>query len=226
MQMNPKYSSIVALSFDAAGTLIRPVEKVGSVYARIAARHHLACDAGMLQAAFLAAFTEIRPPAPELYRADDGRTYWRAIVDRTFEQAGRVTVTDPLFESLYSHYANPAAWSLLPGVRETLALLVPAYRLAVLSNFDSRLIRILNGLGIGDSFGALLYSTAIGYDKPAPQAFHAVSETLGVRPQQILHIGDDPQRDWAGAIASGMQVYRLSPAHPLSALPSFLLSRG
>ena len=49
-----------------------------------------------------------------------------------------------------------------------------------------------------------LFSGAIRMEKPDPRAFRLLADRLGVEPGEILFIGDDVERDIAGATAAGM----------------------
>ena len=55
---------------------------------------------------------------------------------------------DALFAELYEHYGQASAWRLHDDTRENLHRLSGRFRLLVLSNFDRRLRRILEGLDI------------------------------------------------------------------------------
>ena len=44
----------------------------------------------------------------------------------------------------------------------------------------------------------------IGASKPHPDMFHAALERAGVEPEQIVHVGDNPEHDIQGARAVGM----------------------
>ncbi len=63
--------------------------------------------------------------------------------------------------------------------------------MAVVSNFDTRLRDILEGLGVLDLFDAVVVSAEVGAEKPNPVIFEAACEQLGVRPEEAVHIGDD-----------------------------------
>lgn len=53
--------------------------------------------------------------------------------------------------------------------------------------------------------GPVIVSAQIGAQKPSPQAFDALARALGVEPQAVAYVGDTPESDVAGALASGMQ---------------------
>ena len=51
---------------------------------------------------------------------------------------------------------------------------------------------------------------AVGALKPHRASFDALSEALGVPPEQIVHVGDREDVDVAGALAAGMRAWRLT----------------
>ncbi len=53
----------------------------------------------------------------------------------------------PLFEELYSHFAEPGVWALYPEALAVLDALHGSYRLAVVLNFDLRLYPVSRILG-------------------------------------------------------------------------------
>lgn len=50
---------------------------------------------------------------------------------------------------------------------------------------------------------AVMASYDIGWCKPEEQAFRTVQEAAGAEPPELLHIGDSPSTDVAGALAAG-----------------------
>ena len=65
-----------------------------------------------------------------------------------FQPLGRFSNLIDYFTELFSYFARPEAWTLYPDVVETLSVLQRrGLALDVISNFDSRLIGILEGLG-------------------------------------------------------------------------------
>ena len=54
-------------------------------------------------------------------------------------------------------------------------------------------------------FQASLNPQSFGSAKPDAAIFHAAADAAGCAPRQMLHVGDDPDLDVAGAIAAGAQ---------------------
>ena len=79
------------------------------------------------------------------------RDWWKQLVTAIFKPWGRFENFDAYFDELFAYFATPGAWSLYPEVLETLATLKKrGMILDVISNFDSRLVRILDGLSVAD----------------------------------------------------------------------------
>jgi putative hydrolase of the HAD superfamily len=223
--MHPRH-----LFFDAAGTLIKVKQPVGLTYAQIAASFHVRADPAVLDQAFRNAWHQTQqhgqPPSPT---PDGERNWWRQLVHRTFEQAlGQpppATTFEALFDALYRHYAHPQAWQLYPDVRPALEKLHTSFTLHVLSNFDPRLIPVLQGLGIHPFFQHIILSSEAGFRKPDPRLFaHALART-GATPAHSLHVGDEPEADIQGAQNAGFQTFHVQrPQNDLSHLCKKLLS--
>jgi REG-2-like HAD superfamily hydrolase len=77
-------------------------------------------------------------------------------------------------------------------------------RLAVISNWDYSLHRILRSRNLYDPFELVVASLEEGVEKPDPRLFHLTLERLGVQPSRALHVGDNPVDDVQGARAAGM----------------------
>ena len=202
-----------AIFFDAVGTLFQLSGTVGAHYALIGREVGLQLDADSLDRAFLAAWKRMpaRPPI-DGPREDDDKGWWRELVEMIFaDVAPNVTDLDRdnFFEVVYEHFAEAGVWELYPDVIETLESLWSRAGLAVVSNFDGRLRMILEQLGISKFFSYVFVSSEVGADKPDPEIFRRAVKFVGVEPRQILHIGDDAERDWKAAEAAGLNVFRL-----------------
>jgi putative hydrolase of the HAD superfamily len=59
--------------------------------------------------------------------------------------------------------------------------------------------------GVGRYFDAVVASCDIGAGKPDPAIFHAALAKLGVAASEALMVGNDAERDIAGAAAAGIE---------------------
>ncbi len=208
---------IKAVFFDAAGTLFETREPVGETYAAIAREYGVASSAQAVDAAFRRAFRAAAPLAfgrgrtPEELRWLE-REWWRGLVRETFSELGKFSDFDSYFEALFEFFAEPAHWIADPEAIPTLKALREQSRiLGVISNFDYRLYRILDGLDLARWFDSITISSEVGYAKPSAQLFEAALERHRLAPAQALHVGDSEHLDLAGASAAGMAAVLINP---------------
>lgn len=205
--------SLQALTFDAAGTLIRVAEPVGRTYAAFAARHGLQTAPDEVMRAFREIWKALSPPLYPVKEPplDDDRGWWRLLVGNVFckvlEEPPPESVLDALFADLYRHYARPDAWAVFEDVLPALDDLSRDHRLLVLSNFDRRLRGILQEHDLSRFFEKIIISSEVGASKPHPRMFHVAFEALGCKPEHCLHIGDDEKCDLEGARSCGMGAF-------------------
>jgi FMN phosphatase YigB (HAD superfamily) len=72
---------------------------------------------------------------------------------------------------------------------------------------------VLGREGLLDHFDGWAFSDETGHYKPAPHAFEAALTSLGVQPQEAMHVGDLRRTDVAGAAALGMRTVRYRGMH-------------
>lgn len=216
-----------AIFFDAAGTLIHLPESVGFHYAYVAESVGLRLDASALDAAFAECWRQT--PARQAIdgpREDDDKGWWRDLVIRVLDHVApdlEELDRDAFFEAAYSHFAEPGVWDLYPEVLDVLAALHGRFDLAVISNFDGRLRMILEHLSVSKFFSHVFLSSELGADKPDPEIFRRALRLSGTHPNETVHAGDDPERDWKGATDAGLPIFRLErPRNSLRDLPALL----
>ena len=79
----------------------------------------------------------------------------------------------------------------------------------IVSNFDSRLHGICEGLGLTERVDFVLASAEVGHAKPARAIFNAAIAAADAPPARVLMVGDSPVDDVQGARASGCQALLL-----------------
>jgi HAD superfamily hydrolase (TIGR01509 family) len=116
-----------------------------------------------------------------------------------FLGAGRpVTHADEAFEVFY---AERNRVKLYDEVEASLARLSKRYRLFALSNGNADLQRC----GIAHWFEGHITAISAGAAKPDARIFTRLLDEASVEAAQVLHIGDDPHLDVAGAAQAGLQ---------------------
>ena len=204
---------IRAILFDAAGTLFFLTKTVGDHYAYVGREVGLELDAQKLESAFHSAWQQMpRRPAIDGPRENDDKGWWREFVGRVFDQIAPSLSEldcDNFFEIAYEHFAEAGVWKLYPEVLDVLKQLRERFRLAVISNFDGRLRLILQNLGISKYFANVFISSELGADKPDPEIFRRALKLMHLNVKEVVHVGDDPERDWKAAKAAGLSVFQL-----------------
>jgi putative hydrolase of the HAD superfamily len=223
------FSEIVikAIFFDAVGTLFYLTKSVGHHYAFVGNEVGLKLDSIALERAFLAAWKRMPPrTAIDGPRENDDKGWWRELVDLVLEDVAPPLSEldrDNFFEVAYEHFAEAGVWEAYPEVVDVLKKLQPRFQLAVVSNFDGRLRMILEHLGISKFFSHIFVSSEIGADKPDPEIFRRALKFIGLAPDEVLHAGDDPVRDWQAASTAGLSIFELDrERNSLRDLPSIL----
>jgi putative hydrolase of the HAD superfamily len=204
---------IRAILFDAAGTLFFLTKTVGDHYALVGCEIGLRLDAGQLNRAFYKAWKQMAPrSAIDGPRENDDKGWWRELVNRVLDQ---VTPSlseldrDNFFEIAYEHFAEAGVWELYPEVVDVLEQLRHRFQLAVISNFDGRLRFILEQLGVSKYFRHIFISSELGADKPDPEIFRRALKLIDLNPNEVLHVGDESERDWKAAAEAGLLIFRL-----------------
>jgi putative hydrolase of the HAD superfamily len=193
-----KFAGIRAVTFDVGNTLIEAWPSVGHVYAEVAAAHgHRGMVPAELNRRFRAAFYAFEGPV-------NSKPDWARIVDATFAAWLPRPAIEKIFPDLYDRFAQPDAWKIYEDVEPALrALRERGLALGVISNWDDRLRPLLHALRLAERFDAIVISCETGASKPAPAIFAAAAKELGVPAAALLHVGDDWEKDVAGANAAG-----------------------
>ena len=201
--------------FDVAGTLIRVRDGVGAQYARVAGRFGVTVDPSPLEREFPRAFRAAPPMAfPGVATAaipDLEREVWRGIVRDVFAGAGVLTAFAPgafdaYFDTVYRHFEDASAWEVFPDVVPALtALGALGCTLGIVSNFDSRVLQILDGLSLAPWFASVTLSSQVGATKPDRAIFEQALARHGAQAARTLHVGDSPVEDFDGARAAGLR---------------------
>ena len=209
-----------AIFFDVAGTLIYLPVSVGEHYRNVAAAFGFTLQADALNKAFKGAWAAApeRSSVQNVAREDDDKGWWRDLVYQVLHQSRSLEDApsfdkEAYFEAVYAHFALPGVWNVYDDVRPTLtALRSQGLMLAVVSNFDQRLYKILEQLGLRDFFSKVIISSEVGAEKPNPIIFRKAMTALNVTADEVWHVGDDQTKD-GGASLLGMKVFHLHRPH-------------
>lgn len=149
----------------------------------------------------IAAMRELRMQvaAERLDLAHDFTRQRQLTLQQAFAACG---VDDAPVQALWEiYFAARNRVELYPDSLPALERIAARWPLASLTNGNADLERI----GIHAHFAHHVCARDSGVAKPDPRIFLAAAARLGVAPRQVLHVGDDPAMDIAGARDAGLR---------------------
>lgn len=115
-------------------------------------------------------------------------------------RSGGVDSETAALDALEVYFAARNRVALYDDVLPALATIAARVPLISLSNGNADLKRI----GIDAHFSASLSARELGVGKPSAAIFRAACARLDLAPEHVLHVGDDPELDVAGARDAGL----------------------
>jgi REG-2-like HAD superfamily hydrolase len=195
-----------ALLLDAGGTLIVERCSRAELYARTAGGHGLEVGAASTARAMAAAHAALPQRIGSDFRYTRG--WFRRFIEHVFasELGLERSRLAALAEDLFALFADPATYRVLPGALELCDdLQARDVRLAVVSNWSPALHGLLTGLGFASRVEFALVSAEQELEKPDPALFARALARLRIEPARAAHLGNDAERDAAGARAAGIE---------------------
>ncbi len=210
---------ITVVFFDLVGTLIKPRQPVGEQYSLLARRYGAAVDARAMEAAFHEAMRTAPGSTPgggslESTAAAE-RRWWEDLVRGVVASCGaaeleRPGVFEDYFGELYEHFTTADAWARYDDALPALdALAIQGIPTGLITNYDTRVYRVLDALGLASRLGSVTIPANAGASKPDRRIFAHALEAAGVAPADGLHVGDSLGDDYHGATAAGMSAVLL-----------------
>ena len=196
-------ANVKAVALDAYGTVINFTEPDFIVtMAEICDRQRLDADAADLWKRFLRASYLLRSENhhdPVYRRYDEA---WAIQFERVFQ---RLRLPGDAWAAALYLKDKLAAAPVFDEVPAVVAALRPHYRLSLLSNADDDFLTAClarNGL----QFDTVITSEQAQAIKPNPAIFLYLARRLGLPPDQILYVGDNPIPDVLGPRQAGLRV--------------------
>lgn len=112
----------------------------------------------------------------------------------------------PLFE--VPPYLNPAAPKLLRWLRDQNKLSGIICNTGLMPGTELR--RFLSKEGVAEYFDLMIFSDEVRIRKPDRRIFHLAARGLKVKPQEVVHVGDNLKSDVWGAKNAGLRAIYLS----------------
>lgn len=198
-----------AVFFDVGNTLLFPHPSVSEVCRQVLAAAGHVRDLSAIDALMpmVDAYYE------DMYRDDD--TFWTNENETSGVWVGMYSVlcrelglqdsAEDLARRVYEEFGDPARWRAYDDVEPAIRRLKAAgVMVGIISNWDSRLAQVLEGLGLALYLDTIVSSAEVGLHKPDPRIFELACDRLGVRPSEAAHVGDHHYADVVGATAVGM----------------------
>lgn len=196
---------------DALGTLVELEPPAPFLVAEIAERWQVEVSVAAAEAALAAEIGYYK--AHHLEGRDEGslaelRRRCAGVLHAALPAAAQRRI-DP--DELVAALLASLRFRAYPDVPAWLAVLRAAgLKLAVVSNWDVSLGEVLARVGIAELLDCVVTSAAVGAAKPDPAPFEVALECLGLRPEEVVHLGDSPDLDLPGAAAAGIEAVLIS----------------
>jgi putative hydrolase of the HAD superfamily len=182
------------------------------VYGRVLADDGARFSSDELREALTATWLAIQREKPgDRYGGVSGEAgFWRDFLERVRNILDGGTLSDRAFGLLTDHFRQPGVWAVYPDVIPALeALTARGLPLAIVSNWDSHLPRLLEQTGLAGFFRTVSVSAIEETGKPGAEIFRRTCERLGVPAADTLHVGDSLRDDFEGARGAGLQALLL-----------------
>ncbi len=198
-----------AVFFDAGHTLLYAHPDIGTVYSHATATFGIQLAPERFAETFVPVFKETTKIYAQTRTASDAQDLemWRDITRRIYDRLPSLSGIrfDTWFEKLYHRFGEPEVWRFYDDVETVLAALrARGLKIGVVSNWDTRLKVICEGLGLTRLVDFIVISAEVGVRKPDPGIFRMALEKAGVRPEDAIHVGDLPEEDAEGARRAGL----------------------
>lgn len=206
---------IEAVTLDVTNTLIHS-PRLGEIYAEVLSRHGFRVDASEARRLVSVVWQELScsaDPGRDRFTShpEGERGWWMRFLERMCEHLEAPAPSRFAAAELFHRFGAAGAWEVFPEVPEALSALAAAgVRLGIVSNWDHRLPGVLEQLGLARFFDAVVYSSAVGVEKPDRRIFAEALSRLGVPAEAALHVGDSRLEDVEGAEAVGMRALLLT----------------
>jgi putative hydrolase of the HAD superfamily len=200
---------IQAVFFDVGNTLLFPYPSVSHVVKEILAEEGHVHD--------LHAIDEYMPLVDDYYEdryreddtfwtdEDETSAVWVGMYSLLCRKLGIDADAERIALRVYDEFGRAERWRAYDDV-------APAFRrirdrgikVGLISNWDRRLAKIFDGLGLSSFVDTVVSSADVGLRKPDPRIFELALERLEVGAAQAAHVGDHYYADIVGAGAVGM----------------------
>jgi putative hydrolase of the HAD superfamily len=197
-----------AVFFDAGETLVHPSPSFPELFAAVLTREGYPKtdeDVRAASAVITDRFSEAAA-ANDLWTTSPARSerFWGGVYDMMIAALG-LPSGNGLRAALYKEFTTLSNYALFEDVPPAVAeLQAQGVSLGIVSNFEPWLEDLLSALGVRDAFPVRVISGVEGLEKPDPHIYELAMERVGVRPEESVYVGDNPEFDVDPPAALGM----------------------
>lgn len=191
---------------DVGDTMARAHPSWLEVYSTVFEKYGIETDQDAFGEAFRAAWVEWAHEGP--FEATEAASFQRLteLDQLVFDRLGYPNLPQAFFRDIDLAFRQRSAFFVFPDVIPALdAMQASGLRLAVVSNWGWHAPELLQTLELARHFEVMSISARVGYQKPHAAIFEHALELLDIRPEQAIHVGDDPQADVMGARRVGIE---------------------
>ena len=201
---------ITSVFFDVGQTLLLPALPEPVAFFEEAARSGVVIDLALIEACIprMYEYYEEFYEQDNSFWADDERAvaiwiemygYLCSLLGIDAAKGGEIS------RNVHRRYFDAESWKPFDDVFPTLERLKSqGICMGLISNWDSTLAGIIEGLGLAPYFEVMLISATERLHKPMPEMFLRALERMGVTPSEAMHVGDHLIADVEGSRAVGM----------------------
>ncbi|KAH8079446.1 HAD hydrolase subfamily IA REG-2-like protein [Cristinia sonorae] len=197
------------VTFDALHTIITPRLPIFIQYSQTFEPYLGVLGQDALKSSFKLALKQLQAEKP-VY-GDGARRWWGEVIRRTALGAG----ADPeavernigeIVPRLLHRFSSKEGYKLYDDTYTCLEQLKTMnIRTGLISNTDVRIRGVLDDLTITSFLNPILLSEEEGVEKPSREIFQRACDFTGVQAEEAVHVGDDLEADYFGAMNSGLR---------------------
>jgi len=204
--------TIKAVLFDLHYTLIRPNPSRGIVYGKVLRQHGLRVHPRKTKRIFNEIWdsygdSKISTEHATLRDEKGMEQWWLGFHKKMLARLGYNNKRGcELINSELSRdfYTNPKVHRVYADAMEILTILrKQGVKLALVTNGYKTTKKVIRDMGLEKYFDCIVISSAVGISKPDPKIFKIAINKLGLKPAEVLFVGDSYATDIVGAKRAG-----------------------
>ncbi len=191
---------------DVGDTMAKAHPSWLEVYATVFEKYDIQTEQRAFGQAFRAAWAEWAHEGP--FEATEEASFRRLteLDQLVFDRLGHPDLPEAFFRAVDHAFRQRSAFFVFPDVIPALdAMQAAGLRLAVVSNWGWHAPELLQTLELARHFEVMSISARVGYQKPHAAIFEHALDLLEARPEDAIHVGDDPEADVLGARRVGIE---------------------